>query len=33
MQQRTALADAIEGLTKLERDLDDSVTLIELGGK
>ncbi|ALK08909.1 Peptide chain release factor 2 [Blastochloris viridis] len=31
MQERNALADSIEGVVKLERELDDAVTLIELG--
>ncbi|NJL07702.1 MAG: peptide chain release factor 2 [Methylacidiphilales bacterium] len=31
MQERNALADAIEGVIKLERELDDAVTLVELG--
>ncbi|TCR66489.1 peptide chain release factor 2 [Bosea sp. BK604] len=31
MRERTALETQIEGITKLERDLDDALTLIELG--
>ncbi|MDX3807092.1 MAG: peptide chain release factor 2 [Bosea sp. (in: a-proteobacteria)] len=31
MRERTSLETQIEGITKLERDLDDALTLIELG--
>ncbi|WP_126398865.1 peptide chain release factor 2 [Blastochloris tepida] len=31
MQERNALADSIEGVLKLERELDDAITLVELG--
>jgi len=31
MRERTSLEDQINGITKLERDLDDALTLIELG--
>jgi peptide chain release factor 2 len=31
MRERTSLEDQINGIVKLERDLDDALTLIELG--
>ena len=31
MQERTSLEDALEGIGKVERELEDNVEMIELG--